>query len=249
MGSLSLVQIIVTIIAALVGSTVFSTLGFGIGMVAMPVLLLVLDPQAAVVVLNSVEVPLAGLMVWRNRSHLKTREMMPIAVAGLAGALLGAFLLASANEAPLKISIIVLILALTLVTLFNARNLNIPMPSMAGPIVGFLVGVMLTSLAIGGPLLVLFIFTRNWDRHAVRSSLSLHFLFVMPTAVICYAVSGLYTPDRVILTLITLAPVLVGFLLGSKVANTMNEHVFKTAAITIILVTSSVVLLREVSQI
>ena len=249
MGSVSIVQIVVAVIASFAGSTIFSTVGFGIGMVAMPILLLVLDPQTAVVVLNSVEVPLAGLMVWQNRSHLKTKEMTSIAIAGLIGALVGAFLLASANENPLRISILVLIMALALVTVFNSSGFSMPTPSIAGPLVGFIVGVILTSLAIGGPLLVLFIFTRNWDRHAVRSSLSLYFLFVMPTAVIGYAVGGLYTPDRVILTIITLAPVLIGFWLGSKLAQIMDERMFKTAAIMVILVTSTAVLIREVSQV
>ena len=103
-------QIVVAVVASFVGSTVFSTVGFGIGMVAIPVFLLVLDPQTAVVMLNTVEVPLMALMVFQNRSHLKTAETLPIAISGLAGALVGAFILVSVDDRPLRISIVALII-------------------------------------------------------------------------------------------------------------------------------------------
>lgn len=247
MDSLALVQIVVAVAASFVGSTVFSTVGFGIGMVAIPVFLLVLDPQTAVVMLNTVEVPLMALMVFQNRSHLKMAETLPIAVSGLAGALVGAFILVSANDRPLRISIVALIIALTIVTLFNFRG-PIPKPHVVGPIIGFVVGLMLTALAIGGPLLALFMLARLWQRHTIRGSLSLYFLFIMPTAVFGYAVGGLYTSERVILTAIVTAPVVMGFLLGSRFARNMNERVFRNAAIAVIIVTSVAVLIRELTQ-
>ena len=247
MGSLTLLQIVVAVAASFVGSTVFSTVGFGIGMVAIPVFLLVLDPQTAVVMLNTVEVPLMALMVYQNRSHLKMAETLPIAISGLAGALVGAFILVSADARPLRISIVALIIALTIVTAFNFRG-PIPKPRVVRPIVGFAVGLMLTALAIGGPILALFMLAMLWQRHAVRGSMSLYFLFIMPTAVFGYAVGGLYTPERIMLTAIVTPPVVLGFLLGSRLARNMNERVFRKAAIAVIMVTSLVVLVREVTQ-
>ncbi len=247
MGSLTLLQIVVAVVASFVGSTVFSTVGFGIGMVAIPIFLLVLDPQTAVVMLNTVEVPLMALMVFQNRSHLKVAETVPIAASGLVGALVGVFILESADERPLRISIVALIIALTVVTAFNFRG-PIPKPHVVGPIVGFVVGLMLTTLAIGGPILALFMLALLWQRHAMRGSMSLYFLFIMLTAVFGYAVRGLYTSERVILTAIVTLPVVMGFLLGSRFARNMNERVFRNAAIAVIMVTSLVVLIRELAQ-
>ena len=240
-------QIVVAVVASFVGSTVFSTVGFGIGMVAIPIFLLVLDPQTAVVMLNTVEVPLMALMVFQNRSHLKVAETVPIAASGLVGALVGVFILESADERPLRISIVALIIALTVVTAFNFRG-PIPKPHVVGPIVGFVVGLMLTTLAIGGPILALFMLALLWQRHAMRGSMSLYFLFIMLTAVFGYAVRGLYTSERAILTAIVTLPVVMGFLLGSRFARNMNERVFRNAAIAVIMVTSLVVLIRELAQ-
>ena len=49
------VETLVAILALFIGSTMFSAIGFGIGMVATPVMLLVLDPQTVIVVVTACE--------------------------------------------------------------------------------------------------------------------------------------------------------------------------------------------------
>ena len=80
MDSLTVLQLAVAVAAAFAGSTVFGAVGFGFGMVYTPVLLLVLDPQTAVVTANTVTIPMFVLIMLQTRSHLKVREMMPVAV-------------------------------------------------------------------------------------------------------------------------------------------------------------------------
>ena len=77
--------------------------------------------------------------------------------------------------------------------------------------------------------------------------MSLLFMFVMPAAVVGYAVHGLYTPERLAVSAVTLAPVIAGFFLGSRIAQRMNERVFRFAAIGVIAITSAVVLAQEVT--
>ncbi|MCI0791708.1 MAG: sulfite exporter TauE/SafE family protein, partial [Chloroflexi bacterium] len=103
MGALSLLQTLVVVLATLAGSTVLASLGFGIGMVATPVLLLVLDPQTAVVMLNAVSVPITGLLVWQTRRHLNVRDSLPIILLGLAGALVGAYVLSTSGDRVLRL--------------------------------------------------------------------------------------------------------------------------------------------------
>ena len=246
MASLSVARLLVVICATFAGSTVFSAIGFGIGMVSIPILLLAFDPQTAVVMLNTVEVPLSALMVWQNRRHLERGEMLPIALAGLVGAFIGAFVLAASAERPLRIAIIALIITLTIVTALNLRG-QMPMPRFLGPVIGFIVALLLTALGIGGPLLALYMIARQWKRDAIRGSMSLLFMVVMPTAVLGYALGGLYTQERLAVSVVALAPVLAGFFVGSRIARRMDERVFRYAAIGVIAATSAVVLVREVA--
>ena len=77
---------------------VLSTIGFGIGMASVPVLLLVLDPQSAVVVMNTVALGLETSVVLESRANLPLREIAPIALAGILGVPIGVFILSSVDE-------------------------------------------------------------------------------------------------------------------------------------------------------
>jgi uncharacterized membrane protein YfcA len=249
MGAFSLIQILVAVLATLAGTTVLASLGFGIGMVATPFLLLVLDPQTAVVMLNAVSVPITAMLVWQTRHHLRFRETLPIALLGLGGALLGAYVLSTSGERVLRLSIVVLIVILAAATAFNPSSLQskIPYPKVVGGIIGFIVGLMLGSLAIGGPLLVLFILSQGWGRHSLRASMSLYLFVIMTSSTLGYIPAGLFTQERLLLVLLALPPVFIGFWLGSRVATRMNEILFRRVAIGVIVASSISVLVREIS--
>ena len=251
MDAFSLVQILVTVFAALAGSTVLASLGFGIGMVATPLLLLVLDPQTAVVVLNTVSVPITALLVWQTRHHLRLKEALPVAALGLIGALIGAYVLSTSGERVLRLSIVVFIIILTATTALNPVGLlgKIPYPKIVGGTIGFIVGVMLGALAIGGPLLVLFVIGLGWDRQRIRAFLSLFLLVIMSSATVSYIPAGLFTQERILLALVAVWPVLLGFWLGSRLAGRLNEELFRRVAIGVIVASSLAVLVREVTSI
>ncbi|MCH8827318.1 MAG: sulfite exporter TauE/SafE family protein [Chloroflexi bacterium] len=251
MGALSLLQTLVVVLATLAGSTVLASLGFGIGMVATPVLLLVLAPQTAVVMLNAVSVPITGLLVWQTRRHLNVRDSLPIILLGLAGALVGAYVLSTSGDRVLRLSIVVLIILLAAATAFNPARLRerVPYPKVVGGFIGFFVGLMLGSLAIGGPLLVLFVLSRGWDRHSIRAFLSLYLFVIMVSATVGYIPAGLFTQERTMLTLVALPPALLGFWLGSRLAGRMNEGLFRRVAIGVIVASSVSVLVRELVSI
>ena len=95
------------------GSTVLSTLGFGIGVSTTPVLLMALDAQTVVVTVNTLSVAVFVLTLTQTRRYLPVREMMPVTMAGLLGVPLGVWILSSASESALRISITALIILLT----------------------------------------------------------------------------------------------------------------------------------------
>ncbi|MCH7652127.1 MAG: sulfite exporter TauE/SafE family protein [Chloroflexi bacterium] len=163
-GSISLLQLVVAVVAAFVGSTVFSPVGFGIGVTSIPILLLVFDPQTVVVMVNTVTIPLLVLVIFQTRRYIHLRRTVPIAIAGLLGMPIGVLFLSSADAGVLRISITAVIIALALLLALNpnvARLRRVPDPHITGPAVGFVVSIMLNSLGIGGPLIALFALTQG----------------------------------------------------------------------------------------
>ena len=248
LDAVSISEAAVAVVTMLVGSAVFSTMGFGIGMTTTPFLLFVFEPQTVVVMVNTVTILLLVLIIRQTKAILPFREMTGISAAGLLAVPIGVFFLSSATSTTLRVSITALILVLAALTLLN-RRISLPRPRLVGLSLGFVVSLLLTSLGIGGPLLVLFLLTREWTRDAIRGGLALYFLVVEGAAVVGYGVAGLYTTERVVLILVVTAPVLAGFGIAALVVRRMNDRLFRHAVVGFIMVTSVMVLAREVSAI
>ena len=205
-----------------------------------------LEPQTVIVVLNAVSLPLFALIVYQNRAELPKRRVLPWAIAGLIGVPIGVIVLRDAEATLLKIAITVVIIALTLLVASNVKT-PIPKGTIAGLVVAFVVSVMLNALGIGGPLIALYALAQGWSRNTVRGALSLYFLCVEVPGVVGYALAGLITAERLWLIAIVTLPVVLGFWLGTHLVSRMNEAMFRRAAVAVILVTSTMVLVREAS--
>ena len=227
-----------------VGAIVAGTAGFGMGMTASPFLLLVLDPQTVVVVTNAMGIVVFTVVLYQSRRALPLKEMSVIAAAGLAGTPVGVFVLSTMSPNLLRIGISVLIMLTAIAVVTNAGTL-LGRSRRLGPVVGFVVGSIIAAFGIGGPLMVLYLLARGWSSQMLRASMSFFFLINMSTGVVGYAVTGLYTKERVIMTLIVAVPVLLGFSLAGLLLKRLNEDTFRRGVIAVIVFTSTIILARE----
>jgi uncharacterized membrane protein YfcA len=237
-------QIVVAVLAMFVGATVAGTVGFGLGMMATPVLLLVLDPQSAVLMVNTAGIAVYVIVICQTRRYLPIKAMAPIGLAGLAGAPLGVYLLSSVSASALRISITVLILITAAAVTFNV-GWSMGRARLLGPPLGLVVGALVSGFGIGGPLMVLYLLNHSWSSDAMRASLAFYFLLIMSTGIVGYGISGLYTAERIALVMMVAIPVLVGFGLSGLLLRRMNERSFRRGVIGVIVLTSIMVLTRE----
>ena len=237
----------ILLVAAIVfaGALVFCTVGFGIGVASFPLLLLLLHPQTAVVVINTVSLFMFSLVIWQTRQHIPARQVLPIAAAGLLGVPIGIFILRDTGDALLRISIAALIIALTLLAAFNTRW-TLPKSAPVGIGMGFVVSVMLNAFGVGGALMALALLSHKMASHALRGSLSLYFLVVEGAGVIGYGAAGMFTQERALLIGVAALPVALGFGVATLILRRINEAMFRRLVIAAIMVTSMMVLVREI---
>lgn len=238
-------ELVVSALVLVLAGFTIGAVGFGFGLTTTPVLLLFLDPQTVVVTINAVAIVGFGLVLIETRNHVPYRELMPMAIAGALGAPLGVYALSSLSPSALRIEITLLVLALTVLVIVTTKW-RVPKPQITGPALGFGVAAMVTGLAIGGPLLVLFFIGRGMKRQSVRASMAFFFLVMYVTAVIGYVSQGLVTTERLTLTVIVIPGAVLGYWLAIRLTGRMNEDVFRRAVVAIIAVTSVLVLAREI---
>ena len=227
-----------------VGSIIAGTAGFGMGMTASPFMLLVLDPRTVVLLSNAMGIAVFTVVLYQSRRALPVKEMSVIAVAGLVGTPVGVIVLSTVSPNLLRIGISVLIMLTAIAVVTNVGTI-FGKSKIIGPVMGFVVGAIIAAFGIGGPLMVLYLLARGWSSQMLRASMSFFFLINMSTGVVGYAVTGLYTKERVLLTLIVAVPVLIGFTLGGLLLKRLDESTFRRGVIAVILFTSTMTFARE----
>ena len=245
---MSTLQLGIAALMMFLGCTALSATGFGIGMVAMPGLLFVLEPQTAVVILNTVVIAVEAWIVVQARKDIPFREVLPIVVAGALGVPFAVLILKFADPGIMRIGISLLIIVLAATAALNFQR-DFPYSKAVGILAGFGVGVVLPAFGVGGPLVTLYLLTRSWGRQSVRAAMAFYLFALDVFGISGYAVAGLYTAERFNLIALMVIPMLLGLGLGAVVLRVMSERVFRYAVVTIIISSSALVLIREVVSI
>lgn len=237
----------VVILAMLLASTVFSATGFGIGMISTPLMLLVYEPQTVIVVTGTAGLGIGVWIISKSWRDVPFKEILPITIAALCGAPIAVFILKTADSSILSIGIAALIILFAIGSFVKVER-EIPYSTPIGILAGFIVGVLLPTSGVAGSLVMLFLMTKKWERQTVRAAMAFFLLALMTFTVILFGLYGLYTPLRLTLIGIVAIPAVVGIAVGAVLMKHMNEHIFNYAIIGIIIVSSVIVLAKEVSK-
>ena len=114
--------------------------------------------------------------------------------------------------------------------------------------ISFVVGTLLTSTGIGGPLMAVAGLSKNWTKNEIRGSLSLYYIFVEGAAVIGYLYTGSFEREVSLLVLVGLFPSICGFLIASYLVNKSTEEVYKKALLGVIILSGIVAFLTQTAS-
>ena len=230
------------------GAIVLGTISFGLGTVAMPFMLLILPPQDAVVTVNAVVVLTTGLTVIQTWRHLDLRQTWPFVVAGLPPVPLGVLLLHGADAVALRLTIVVVILALGVISLFQIR-LPGARSRWAAPVCGFVATLLVTTLGVGAPLAGLYSIEQDWSRDTIRATLGLYFFLASALALLLFFVTGLITLTTAQNIGVLSLAVLCGTAVAAVIASRISLQAFRYVVVGVTVVGSVSLLLRELLRV
>lgn len=240
-------EIVVIAPSLLFGAFVGGSVGFGIGLVAFPFILLIVAPKTAVVVVNTVSMVVFALLVFQNRNKIKYKEMRIPILAGILGVPVGVIFLDQINTSTLNVVIAVLIIGSAVFTTFlENKNLG------TGPhffiLVSFLVGILTVGTGIGGPLMAVAAVAKNWERDTIRGSIPLYYICIKGFAVVGYFATQRFDLEILTLTVVGVIPTVIGFALASAFIGRIQEGLYRKLILVIIIVAGTNILVRAVLQ-
>ena len=237
-------ELAIGLAALLLGSFVFSAVGFGMALAMAPILLLILEPRQVVVLANSMIVLATVLILAQTWRHYRWRESWLFVVAGLPPVPLGVILLSATAPTILRTVIVGLILVIAILNLFNIR---LPGARTRGGAVGFgfTTTLLTTTLSIGGFLAGIYAIEQEWTREQMRATLAVYFLLAGALGLALYAAVGLIPREVAYNIGIGTPAVIVGAIAGGWLARRMSLRVFRYAVLFVIIGGCAALLGRE----
>jgi uncharacterized membrane protein YfcA len=221
------------------GAVLQGTIGFGLGVFAVPLLLLI-RPQLVPGPLLLSSIPLTVLMTHRERGAVTWGDLKWALGGRIVGIGIAALIIAVVPPDPLAIASGAFVLLAVALSATGRR-----VPTLPGTLVaaGALSGVLGTAVSIGGPPMALLY--QHESGPTIRATLAAFFLVGVSLSLVGLHFVGRFGAVEILAAVSLLPSVLVGFWLSRHTARWIDRGYMRTAVLVLSAATSLLVILRR----
>jgi uncharacterized membrane protein YfcA len=209
------------------------SLGFGLGMIAVPTLLFWFDSELVIPAMVSIGAVTNAMVAIDSREHVSWAKIRPLLLGGAIGIPIGAYALTHLPRGVLQISIGFLVAGFVLFLLTGSR-IRMERPNRARFPIGLSSGILGAGAGIGGPPVVLYLSNLDLPKQEFRADIAGFFLCLNLLTVIYYIGVGNYTLETARFAGLLILGVLVGAGTGILVARRLSEARFRMIALVFI---------------
>lgn len=236
---MSLESIIVIFVALAIGSIGKAVTGFGLPLVAIPVAAVFIGVETAVVVLVIPSTLTNIWLMWEHRARAAAIDSLWLTLlAGPVGIVIGTWLLSELDDKVLSL-VMAGWIAVYLLNLLYKGGVRVPyhLARYLSPPVTFVAGVCQGATGVAGPIIVTYLHGLRLPAGTLVFMIALIFLTFGPTQIVAMIGFGLFTEERLWLSLLALIPVVLTMPLGLRLARVINRRVFDASIIVMLVLT------------
>ncbi len=239
--SLTLLQLGFAIAVLLIAYFVRGITGFGSGLIAIPLLALILPLTIVVPMIGLLDYTASLSHGFTQRREIKWREILPLLPFTVIGVVTALYLFKQSDGAVLTKFLGIFILGYAIYSLsgHSPKGHTSKLWSIIAGIGGGMVG---TLFGTGGPFYVIYLQLRGLGKTPFRASVATIFLIDGASRIVGYTITGFYTRDTLILMLAGLPLMVIAMILGGRIHTNISQLMFKRA-IGVILIGSGIALL------
>tara|TARA_Y100000590_G_scaffold458226_1_gene612496 strand:- start:14374 stop:15114 length:741 start_codon:yes stop_codon:yes gene_type:complete len=234
---INFINIILAHLALFLASIIYTISGFGLGLISIPILINFFDTKSVVILINITTIYLALLIIRTTHEIVDSKEIIPILIFGILGVPFGIFLITSIDVEPLKVSVLLAIIIISVIGFFQIGNEQFASKYFRYP-TSFVTTILITTLGLGTPLLVIVLNKTGLKKNVLRKFLAIFGLSIQFIALFGYIITGLITVGLFILLLSILPTIYIGFKVGNKINLKLNNIIFERFIYSFILISS-----------
>ncbi len=239
METIILVVFIITI--AFFGESIF---GFGSGLIAIPLLSLIIGVKDAVILMLIFQL-LMGLLIWKSYKQIDWKLSRPMTISIVTGTIIGMFLLSKSSAVFLQLFLAIsIIVFLIRMIWFNGFIFSHKLNKIISTLTGLVSGLLQGIIGTGGPILTMYLSVAIKEKPSLRSTL-IYLLFVTSIVRLVIYIPGHLFNDYILqLAGIALLPFLIAIFVGQHMHHKIGEKYYRLG-IYIILTGSAILLLSK----
>ncbi|MDC1260558.1 sulfite exporter TauE/SafE family protein [Pseudomonadota bacterium] len=229
--------IFIIILAVLGGGLVKGTLGFGMPMVALPIIAFVLPATTAMMLLCA-PILLTNFLQIKFKEGVSSYRFLPMFVSLIIGLIIGARLILEININTITQIIALSIIFAALVNCFGIKieNINKSWEKSITIIIGFGSGILGGLSTFYGPPMLAYLVAANLPKEKfIRTVSTMYFIGSFPLygSLIYY---GFATKQDLIVSAALIIPAFIAQQLGTKIRDKINQKHFRICVLTTLIV-------------
>ncbi len=227
--------ILLSAAAVFVSSGVQGAPGFGVVIIAAPVLATYLEPTLVVPVMVSLGFVVTLGVLYHGRRWVDVRRVWVLTLAGAASTPVGALLLVSLSSGTLKLLMGAAVVATGVAMLLGLQRATRHERAASVP-VGVASGLLAGSAGVAGAPIILFFANQGVDPRTFRANMVFYLQIVNLVALPSFFVGGVLTADALTLTAVLLPASVAGVGIGIWLSSRLSVALFRRAALVVVLI-------------
>ncbi|MCL1114880.1 MULTISPECIES: sulfite exporter TauE/SafE family protein [Shewanella] len=222
------------------GALTQSLIGFGLAVVASP-LLYIVNPQLVPVPIIVMGFAISAMTLFRERGHLQFNGLQYALLGRIPGGFAGAGLLLFAPQAILGLIIAAIVYIAVILSVYKVTA---PINRISLFIAGIFSGIFGNIAAIGGPPMAILL--AGQDANQFRAALSAFFVFSSLIALGILAAVGLVEIKHLWLSLMLLPSVIGGYLVSGLLINHVDKNKTRTATLILCTISATILVAKSI---
>jgi uncharacterized membrane protein YfcA len=211
---------------AYLGGLVQGMTGFGVMLVALPLMALMIDIKTAVPLILMLGFVMNVILVCRLARHVQTRKWLPLLMASLPGVPVGVYILKTVAPQWLELLVGGVIIATAAATWQHGSS-KTELKQRWALTAGFSAGFLGASIGAAGPPVIVYTALQPWPKHQIKATLVTFFCISGALILALQFFAGLITSEVTHHFIYCLAPLLVGVFTGMRLFDTIDHSLYK----------------------
>ncbi|MFQ5539954.1 MAG: sulfite exporter TauE/SafE family protein, partial [Candidatus Binatia bacterium] len=230
----------------LLAAYVKGTTGMGFPLIATPVVALLLDIRTAVTILLIPNIVMDATQILRRNFPTKVfRRFAWMLWPNVIGVFLGTKTLVTLPIWILNLTLGIVVIAFVASNLFRFDSQVTPrLEGILSPVVGFIGGFIMGMTNAGGPAFAIYLYSLRLPKTDFIKSISTIFIVNKVSQLIAVSTWDLLTPSALRLSLVVTLYILLGFYLGLKSQDRVNQKTFNRVLLSLLFVFGVALMIR-----